>query len=331
MIDNVYIENEILGHNRVKKIIGLLPKANIIPINRYTELFNKKAQNFRLQKINPALILAKKHGNFILKTPIGYGIGDNNNYYFAHMLNCIFDCRYCFLQGMYKSANYVVFVNFEDFFKKIEHIIVKNNKFKATFFSGYDCDSLASDNLTGFATSALNFFKKYPNVNIEFRTKSTYISPFKNNRPIENCIIAYSFTPEIISKTLESGVPNLSKRIKSILYLAQSGWKIGFRFDPLIYFKEWRKHYQSLFDIIFSSIPRESIHSVSYGTLRFPNHMFKNIEKLYPEEKLFFFNKNIENNVATYPKSIEEEIKEFCVNKLSEHIDTKKIFSCDIK
>ena len=31
---------------------------------------------------------------------------------------------YCFLQGMFNSANYLVFVNYEDYFKEIK----KNNK-----------------------------------------------------------------------------------------------------------------------------------------------------------------------------------------------------------
>ena len=330
MINNIYIENNILNHKRVKNILKILPKANVIPIERYTEIFNKNTQNFRLQKLNPALILAKKHDNFIHNTPVGYGLGDKNNYYFAHMLNCIFDCKYCFLQGMYRSANYVIFINFEDFFKSIENIILNNNNFKATFFSGYDCDSLANDNLTGFASTALNFFKNYPNINIEFRTKSTYIQPFYNKNPINNCIVAYSFTPNIISETLEYGVPNLTKRIKTIEKLAKSGWKIGLRFDPLIYFKGWKENYNMLFKKIFSSIPIESVHSVSYGTLRFPNHIFKKIEKLYPEEKVFFYNKNFGDGMATYPKDLENEIKEFCINKLSNFIDKNKIFSCDI-
>ena len=36
------------------------------------------------------------------------------------MLNCVYDCSYCFLQGMFNSANYLVFVNYEDYFKEIE-------------------------------------------------------------------------------------------------------------------------------------------------------------------------------------------------------------------
>ena len=36
------------------------------------------------------------------------------------MFNCIYDCDYCYLQGMYPSANIVVFVNHEDFFDAVD-------------------------------------------------------------------------------------------------------------------------------------------------------------------------------------------------------------------
>ena len=34
-------------------------------------------------------------------------------------MNCIFDCEYCYLKGMYPSANIVVFVNLEDIFAEV--------------------------------------------------------------------------------------------------------------------------------------------------------------------------------------------------------------------
>ena len=115
MIETIYIEKNIIDHPRTKSILSKFKKARCIEIDRYSEIFNKRNQNFRTQKKNPALILAYKHDGFVLPTPEGFGIGGTKNYYFSHMYNCIYDCRYCFLQGMYSSANYVVFVNFEDF------------------------------------------------------------------------------------------------------------------------------------------------------------------------------------------------------------------------
>ena len=110
----IYIENAIREHPRTLEVLDRFPRAEIIECERYGEVFNRASQNFRLQKPRPGLILAKKHGNLILPAPEGYSIGAADNYYFSHMLNCLYDCRYCFLQGMYRSANYVYFVNFED-------------------------------------------------------------------------------------------------------------------------------------------------------------------------------------------------------------------------
>ena len=98
---------------------------------------------------------------------------EKNNFYFSHLLNCLYDCRYCFLQGMYPSAHYVLFVNFDDFKRHIKEK-TELSKEPSWFFSGYDCDSLALESVTGFA-NFLPFFRELPNAWIELRTKSVAI------------------------------------------------------------------------------------------------------------------------------------------------------------
>ena len=155
MIETIYVEEAIKNHPRAKFILNKFKKSRIILINKYGEIFNKRNQNFRIQKVNPCIILAHKKDSFVLPAPEGFGIGSSKNFYFSHMYNCIYDCRYCFLQGMYSSANYLIFVNFEDFDIAIKKTIGKNINSKLTFFSGYDCDSLALENVTGFAKHIL--------------------------------------------------------------------------------------------------------------------------------------------------------------------------------
>ena len=101
MIETIYVEKIIKEHPRTKLILSKLKKAKTIEIDRYGEIFNKRNQNFRIQKNNPDLILAFKNEGYVLPTPEGFGVGSSKNYYFSHMFNCIYDCRYCFLQGMY--------------------------------------------------------------------------------------------------------------------------------------------------------------------------------------------------------------------------------------
>ena len=134
MINTIYIENGVKNHPRTQTILARFDQARQISIDRYGEVFNRRAQNFRLQKLKPALILAQKHSGHILPAPNGFGIGGSKNFYFAHMANCLYDCRYCFLQGMYRSANYIIFVNFEDFDEQIDHLITQHPNEKVYFF-----------------------------------------------------------------------------------------------------------------------------------------------------------------------------------------------------
>ena len=330
MIETIYVEEAIKNHPRTKFILKKFKKSRIISINKYGEIFNKRNQNFRIQKANPNLILAHKKNGFVLPAPDGFGIGSSKNFYFSHMYNCIYDCRYCFLQGMYSSANYVIFVNFEDFDIAIKKIIENNINSKVTFFSGYDCDSLALENVTGFAKHILSFFKTYPQIEIEFRTKSIQKEPFLSVKPMRNVILAYSLMPELMSNSLDNKAPSISKRIRVISELASKGWKIGLRFDPLIHGENWKELYQELLENIYNNIFLDNLHSVSFGSLRFPKRMFKDIFKLYPHEPLFTSPLSLNNKMISYDIEIEEEMTSFCKNLSLKYINEDQIFKCSI-
>ncbi|HED40855.1 MAG TPA: DUF1848 family protein [Chromatiales bacterium] len=324
----IYIEEAVADHPRTKAICARFPRATKVYCKHYGEVFNRKGQNFRLQKQNPALILAHKHKNHVLNAPDGYGIGGQRNYYFSHMLNCLYDCRYCFLQGMYRSANYVIFVNYEDFQQAIVDTAREHPDEALWFFSGYDCDSLAYEPVTNFTDEFLPTFSQLPNANLELRTKSLQIRTLLNTEPFDNCIVAYSFTPAALSQALEHGVPSVEKRIEAMVKLQQHGWRLGLRFDPMIYQEGFEKDYQQLFEQLFSRLPAESIHSVSLGTLRTPKAFHQNMVNLYPEEKLFAGRFDEQRGMITYAKELEEQMTHFCYDQLMQYIPQSLFFAC---
>ena len=219
------------------------------------------------------------------------------------MLNCLYDCRYCFLQGMFQSANYLLFVNYEAFMEAIDKTLYKiENKETVTFFSGYDCDSLALEAVTGFTKTFLPFFRERPMALLELRTKSVNTQVLLETEPFNNCVIAFSFTPEEVSKMTEYGVPSVSSRIAMMEKLSRAGWKIGLRLDPLIYHKGYKNNYKNLINNIFRNISNESFHSVSIGAMRFPKSMFNRIERLYPDSALFAGPLESTKNMVYYQK-----------------------------
>ena len=322
----IYIEKEVKNSKRTKQILKKFKNPVIVIIDRYTEVFNKKNQDFGLQKINPAIILAKKHNNFLLKTPKNYSIGKKNNYYFSYMYNCLFDCRYCFLQGMYNSSNFVIFVNYEDFFNEIRYLEKDLSAKDTTIFSGYDCDSLGYDHITNFSDSVLKHFNSFNKMELEIRTKSTYLKPFYR-QALKNIVLAFSFTPEKFSSKYEVGVASLEKRINALKKVIDFGWNIGIRLDPFVIYQGWEKDYKQLFEILFSIIPKGQMHSVTYGNIRYPKEIFTKIKKSYPEESLFFkFEKNKGN---IYDENNGELINNFCNKHLLNFVDQSKVF-CNI-
>ena len=93
---------------------------------------------------------------------------------------------------MYPSANYVLFINFEDFIKDIESKSSIHPDENVWFFSGYDCDSLALEQISQFVSSFLPYFEKNSNAHL-----SASLTGF----PIEICL---AIKPLLIEKNHNS-------------------------------------------------------------------------------------------------------------------------------
>jgi len=327
MIEVVYIEDGVREHPKTLDIIERFPAASIIGCGHYKEVFNPAGQNFRLQKRKPALILARQEGKLLHPIPPTYGVGGTRNFYFSHLLNCLYDCRYCFLQGMYPSAHFVHFVNSEDFKKAIEESIQESSQ-PSWFFSGYDCDSLAMESVTGFAQEFLAFFKNHSSAWLELRTKSTNLKVLEKFEPMENVVVAFSFTPDEISRQTEWKVPSLQARIKAMQKTAKLGWKVGWRIDPVIDCTDFEVRYARLFDQLLDGLSLKQLHSVSLGAFRMPIKFFKKMDKLYPNEHLFAGKLEQRGGMTAYEADIEKERLLSCERLLLDRIPEQILFSC---
>ncbi len=332
MIGALYYEREVAEHPLTLRLRRRFRDRPQIPVERYGEVFNRTAQNFRLQKRRPSLILARKHGKLILPTPPGYGIGADRNVYLAHMLNCVYDCRYCFLQGMYRSAHYVLFVNYADFHQAMAEELDQAMPGETTcFFSGYDCDSLALEPVSGYVADLLPFFERRPRAWLELRTKSTQIRGLLAHEPLANVIVAFSLTPAAIATALEHKTPSLERRIEALVALAEQGWPIGLRFDPLIHLADFETHYRVLFAAVFARLNPRAVHSVTLGPFRLPRDFYQRIQHLYPDEPLFALSLKEREGLVSYPLEQERSMHDFCREELRRYLPTDLMHTCDLR
>lgn len=311
-------------------VVDLLARFSHLPqieCERYSEVFNRSAQNFRLQKQNPALILARKHGNFVLPAPPNYGFSSGESYYFSHMMNCLYDCRYCFLQGMYRSANFVFFVNYEDFAAHIQTRIDSAPQ-GSVFYSGYDCDSLAMEPVSHFCRYFVPIFAKNPHAILEIRTKSTQVREFLDMQPIGNCIVAMSFTASKSSQQLEHKVPSIEKRLEALAKLQSAGWPVALRFEPVVMNSSLLDDYRELFEQVFAVLNADKIHSASIGEFRLPVDFYKTIVKLYPDDPLLAAPIQVKNGMVSIESIAEKEPIVELEALLANYVSTNKYYRC---
>ncbi|MGV0006087.1 MAG: spore photoproduct lyase family protein [Candidatus Porifericomitaceae bacterium WSBS_2022_MAG_OTU9] len=305
MIKKLYIERGLLEHPRAKSIAKSC-KLTPIACEHYGEIINPVRQDFRLQKQAQALVLAAHRGNRVHSAQSGYSIAPGRpHYYFSHLLNCPYDCGYCFLQGRYRSAHMVLFINYEDFAKDLGKLAHRDNH--PFFFSGYDSDSLALEPLSKFADNIVPLFRKLP-ATLELRSKSTQIRSLLDIEPCANVIVAFSISPSAIKQLLEPGVPDNGKQIQAMQRLGEMGWPLGLRFEPVIEYGDTVKNYAELFCQIFKNIKPEWIHSATISPLHMPNAYFRRAARRNPEVALYAQPLVLNNGIRSYAPELQQPL-----------------------
>lgn len=314
---HIYVERDALGHPVTTKILSKFHKSTIVEIDKYGDVFNRPRQNYVLQKKAQNLIIAKKRYDFIYRgSELCEDFGNTNFYHTSNILNCIYDCDYCYLQGMYPSGNLVVFVNIEDYFKEVEGLTAKD---KIYLSISYETDLLALENLTGFTRMWVEYAKGNRNVEIEIRTKSANFPSFYRHGIPDNVIFAWSILPQPVIDKYERLTPNLDMRIKSINYAISRGLKVRLSIEPIIPIDDFEHVYREFIKKLFSSIPVDGIRDVNIGVFRMVKEQAKKVEKLKEYSPIFCYDTIIKDGIFTYRD--EEYLKGFVYSEVIKHKD----------
>jgi len=194
------------------------------------------------------------------------------------------------------------------------------------FYSGYDCDSLALDPITGFSRSFIEAVSLIDNAFLELRTKSTQVRKLLEMKPRGNVICAFSLSPPAVIKTLEHQTPSLTARLSAAKKLQLAGWPVALRLDPIVFIENFRAEYKFLIEQITEQLDFKMLHSITIGAFRLPKGFFKTVKNLYPEEPLFSSQFCSTNGQVSYEKSTETKILDWCEESLKSHNNCPPIY-----
>ncbi|HHW30969.1 MAG TPA: DNA photolyase [Clostridiaceae bacterium] len=324
MFKTLYVEEKAYNYPITRQLLQKFKDIPVVTINHYKDIFNRPKQHFAVQKQSMSLILAVRDGQLLYEGPeICQNFGYTNFYYTSFLLNCLFDCEYCFLQGMYQSANIVAFVNTEDYMRSMEEIFQGR---KILLAISYDTDLIAFHNIIPYLEYFYDFFAQHPDILVEVRTKSANQSFYNNYHPLENIIMAFTLAPDEIIKKYERHTPLLEARVKAIKTALSKGFKVRLCFDPVFAIPEMDQAYKTFFHYIFSQIDPDCLVDVSYGFFRMPRDFFQRIEKIRSTSLLYAEEYCLKDNIISYPESVAERIKKQHLEIITKYINEKKVF-----
>ncbi|MBL1140865.1 MAG: hypothetical protein HND53_02435 [Proteobacteria bacterium] len=221
--------------------------------------------------------------------------------------NCGFGCSYCSIQTMYTNDN----IQFdEQFAQKLDAIELDPDK-RYHIGTGQSSDAMMWGNTNGILDDLFHFARKWPNIILEFKTKSKNVDYLLQSDVPENVFCSWSLNPDIIIKNEEHLTPDLDKRLQAARSVVDKGIKVGFHFHPMIIHKGWQENYQALIYNVMEQFHADEVVFISFGTLTFPKPIVKKIRSYGIQTKTHQIplDTNPEGKV-TYPDSIKEQL--FC-------------------
>lgn len=308
----------------MQAVLQRFPNAHVVEIAHYKDVFCRGGQKPGLQHRAQALILAQKKGRLLYEgASVCQSFGNPHFYYTSCVMNCVYDCEYCYLRGMYSSGHIVVFVNLEDVFEEVKQLLQQHNVYLCV---SYDTDLLALEELTGFVQDWVSFAGQQEGLQIEIRTKCAREDVWGYLPQTPHVIYAFTLSPEYVVAKYEHGTPSLERRIRSARKAMERGYSVRLCFDPMLYCPDWKTEYRNMLEMVFQEIAPEKLMDVSIGSFRISQDYLKKMRRQAPDSQVVQFPYENQERVYQYPETIRNEMEDFLQKELAEILPESKLF-----
>lgn len=319
---HAYVEEEIRNDERTIQILSHFPHARIIPIRNAHEVFDRKHQSYAFQHERQSLILAKREGTLLYKgAPVCQNFNEKYFYYTSLARNCIYDCEYCWLKGMYESGNLVIFLNQEEIMQECENVLQEHELYLCL---SYDTDLLALEPFTGMLREWSGFLKKHQNLLAEVRTKCANTGILKTIPVQQNMILAWTMSPQSVIEQYEHLTPSLEDRIQAVKTAMELGFPVRLCFDPMLKTKDWKKEYKAMLKCIAKEIDLSSVRDFSIGSFRISKDYLARMRQNMPDSACAWYPYVLDHGYYHYED--EEEMEGYLQSLLMHYVPEDRIF-----
>lgn len=271
--DRIFIDEKSLGSLVVQRVRDLFPSEMIevisgnVPFERDGTM---SAEEFDRSK--RMLHIKPFPGQFFKRCP-----GATQKKVLAccnyHVLNlgqqCNFNCSYCYLQSYLNTRTMQIYSNIDQALSELREMAVEHGSLPFRVGTGEVIDSLSLDPISLYSRQLIEFFREFPKWTLEFKTKSDSVDQFLDCEHAGNVVVSWSVNPAYVIDREEHGTARLHERLAAARKCVDRGFQVAFHIDPMIWFPEWKPHYEKLVSEITGMFTAREINVISVGALRF--------------------------------------------------------------
>ena len=328
--NRLYIEEGIVDKlvDEIERLKQYVKRETPVVIRHYKDIFSRYNQDLGQQKKNPSLILAAKGPPYVFhwsRRCSGSESHGSGSYYVLPVMNCIMECEYCFLRGMYPTGNIVYFVNVDEVISGLKHFIHKHNvRYLALT---YESDLLVLDQALNCVEPWLRLAREAPGTLFELRTKAGNMGMARllEESPLENVILAWTISPPEVAAAFEAGAPPFHARLMAMKAAIERGWKVRVCIDPILYVELWEEIYGEAISTMFRKIDPSSIVEAHIGVFRMGKKHLKAARKRYPWSQLLHYPYELVDDTFTYPEDIRMQLIKGVTGVLLDFLPSDKI------
>ena len=270
-VEHIFIENRARDYTMVHDVLARYPDAEVT----YCDAGDRDALAKSFGRAPRKAVFLKHHdGAFLKPFPRHPWYDKGGGVYYNLILgyNCFGSCHYCFIQTIFDDAIPTVYVNDADMCAQLREFLQKDPA--AWISTGEYIDSLQLDEATRYTERVCEVMRDFPDATLELRTKSGRVDHLPPS-PQARVSVAYSISPRAVVEAVEPGTANLERRLRKARFLADLGYRIVVRVDPIITTPQFADAYAELPQEIERYLGWANVAEVFLGALRFDDDLLQ--------------------------------------------------------
>ncbi len=285
--DRILIHRDSGVDRMTSEIVGRLKGADIMTVTDVdaTLVDVERTRDSRTAG-KRTLVLTRYRGRFLEECP-GSGAEVCCNYHVLNFAsNCPSECTYCVLQSYLNNPAIVIYTNVVDMLDQVRDKLESSPARTFRIGTGELADSLALDAVTHHSSLLVPFFASLPNGILELKTKSACIENLRGLDHRGHTVVSWSVNARPVCENEELKTASLEERLEAARQCQEWGYKVGFHFDPLIWYEGWARDYEEVVQAIFQAVEPSKIAWISLGCLRFMPELRRVIINRFPRSRV---------------------------------------------